>query len=418
MSQTESATSAAAPGAGEGGDPFPFEAGPMASAPPEFERRRGTCPVSHVTLPTGDPATLVLKHADIQQIMSDDARFTRDMLAPEAPRLFPNLLLLEDPTMLTNMHGPDHLRLRRIVASAFTPKRAQAYRPEIESIVGRLLDDLEKGERPADLMGFAYALPTHLICGLLGIPIEDGDRLQKWVQAWLSFALPREELDRAGQEFNDYVVALAAQRRADPGDKLIDHLISARDVGDRLSEEELVSMIRTLIIGGNETIANAISRIMFSLLAEPGREHWKMLLADRSLLPVAVEELLRHNPPGGGASGLLRWAQEDVELESGSGTIRAGEAVLTPLVAAGHDPEAFPEPEKIRFDRPKSPSTMQFGAGRHYCLGVHVARVELELTLNALLDRYPDLRLAKEPADLAWSEGSYGVGLPELPVLW
>jgi len=395
---------------------FPFPDGPMAGPPPEFARRRQVCPLSEVTLPTGDRAMLALKHADIQQIMGADKSFTRDLSAPGSPRLFHNLLLLEDPTILLNMHGEDHLRLRRIIASAFTPRRAEEWRPEVRRIIHELLDSVEAKGAPANLMDFAYELPTRLICQMLAIPVEDGEQLGEWVAAWLSIALPREELDRDAAEFNDYVVELAARRRAEPGDSLIDHLISSRDVDDRLSEDELVSMIRTLIIGGNETIASSISRIVFSLLRD--RRAWEQLRADRSLLPVALEELLRQNPPGGGGTGLIRLATEDVELVSGAGTIRKGQAVFTPLVAAGPDPEAFPEPDKIRFDRPKYPGTMQFGAGRHYCVGVHLARVELEETLTALLDRFPDLRFATNPEDLAWSEGSYGVGLPELPVLW
>ncbi|MFI9549753.1 cytochrome P450 [Streptomyces sp. NPDC052016] len=396
--------------------PFPFPDGPMASPPPEFARRRAVCPLSEVTLPTGDRAMVAVKHADIQQIMSDDRRFSRDLSAPDAPRLFHNLLMLEDPTILLNMHGEDHLRLRRILASAFTPRRAEQRRPEIQESIDAVLDEMEQSGRPADLMFFAYKLPTRLTCRMLAIPEEDAEQLLKWVSAWLSFSMPREELDKAAADFNDYVVALTRRRRAEPGDALIDHLISARDVDDRLSEEELVSTIRTLIIGGNETIANSISRMMFTLLRQ--RDLWETLQKDRSLIPAAIEELLRHNPPGGGATGLMRLATEDVELVSGSGTIRAGQAVFTPLVAAAYDPEAFPEPEQVRFDRPKSPSTMQFGAGRHFCLGVHLARTELELMLTALLDRFPDLRLAKEPEDLRWSDGSYGVTMLELPVVW
>ncbi|KJE20191.1 cytochrome P450 [Frankia torreyi] len=396
--------------------PFPFPDGPMATAPPEFARRRSECPLSEVVLPTGDPALVAVRHADIQQIMSDDKNFTRDLSSPDAPRLFHNMLLLEDPTILLNMHGEDHLRLRRIVASAFTPRRAEQARPEISKIIDRLLDDVESGGHPADLMTFARLLPTRFISQILGVPEDDGEQLLEWVSAWLSFALPREDLDRAANDFSDYARALVERKRAEPGDSLIDHIINAHDVEDRLSENELISMIRMLIIGGNETIANAISRSLFSLLSQ--RQHWAALLADRSLVPAAIEELLRHNPPGGGTTGLIRLATADVELTSGSGVIRAGQGVFTPLVAAGHDPAVFPDPEQIRFDRPKTHSTMQFGAGRHYCLGVHLARVELELTLNALLDRFPNLRLAVPPAELPWSEGSYGVGLTGLPVVW
>ncbi|WP_193317767.1 MULTISPECIES: cytochrome P450 [Streptomyces] len=390
----------------------------MASQPPEFVRRRQQCPVSHVTLPTGDPALLVLKHQDIEAIMGDDRRFTRDLSDPSAPRLFPNILVLEDPELMMNMHGDDHLRLRRIIASAFTPRRAEKWRDEVRAIVDELLDDVERMGPPVDLMAnFAYRLPTRMVCRLLGISDDEGDRTLGWVAAWLSVdAIPVEERDKAAAEFTAWAVALIEERRANPQDALLDHLISARDVDDRLTEGELVSMLRGLIIGGNETIANAISRSVLSLMRFP--ERWEELLANRDLIPKAVEELLRFSPPGGGASGLLRLATEDVELPSGAGTVRKGQAVLTPLVAAGHDPEAFPDPEELRFDREGKTSTMQFGAGRHFCPGVHLARVELQTVLAALLDRFPKLHLPVEPEELPWSEGSYGTSLLGLPVAW
>jgi cytochrome P450 len=396
---------------------FPFPDGPLGTQPPEFVRRRGQCPLSDITLPSGDKAVLALRHQDIEAIMGDDRRFSRDFSDPSAPRLFPNILVLEDPNLLMNMHGDDHLRLRRIIGSAFTPRRAEKWRPEVKGIVHGLLDDMERLGPPVDLMAnFAYRLPVRMVCRLLGISDEDGDRTLGWVAAWLSVdAIPLEERDRAAAEFTSFVTGIIEQRRREPGDALLDHLINAHDVDDRLSDEELVSMVRGLIIGGNETIANAISRSVLSLLRF--RDRWEELLADRSLVPAAVEELLRFSPPGGGASGLMRRALEDVELPSGAGTVKAGQAVLTPLVAAGHDPEVFADPEEIRFDRTGA-STMQFGAGRHYCPGVHLARVELQTVLEALLERFPKLHLPVAPEELPWSEGSYGTSLLGLPVAW
>jgi cytochrome P450 len=174
-------------------------------------------------------------------------------------------------------------------------------------------------------------------------------------------------------------------------------------------------MIRSMIAGGIETIGNGVSRSVFTLLRD--HENWELLVAQRELLPAAVEELIRVNPPGGGSVGLMRKAAEDVELPSGY-LVKKGQWVTTPVVAAGHDPEAFPEPEKFRLDRPKLPSNMMFGAGRHFCPGVHLAKAEIEIALAALLERLPKLRMTVDPEDLPWDNTSFTIGLPCLPVAW
>ncbi|WP_433261705.1 cytochrome P450 [Actinosynnema sp. CS-041913] len=399
----------------QGPDRFPFPDGPMASPPPEFGRRRAQCPVSEVTLPMGDKVLLLVKHADIHAVMSDDARFTRDLSQPDRPRLFPNQEVLEDPTLVMNMNGDEHLRLRRIIGPAFTPRRVEGWRPEIAQIVGELLDDMEAAGSPADLMAdFANKLPTRLVLRQFGLPDDDGARLQRWVSAWLSVAAP-EEMDAIRVEFSQWVVDTAERSRRDPGTALIDRLVDAHDEGDRMSDAELESMIRSIVAAGIESIGNAIARSVFTLLRDV--EHWEALVADRSLLPGAIEELMRVNPPGGGSVGLMRKATEDVVLPSGA-LVRAGQWVTTPVVAAAHDPEVFPEPEEFRLDRPKTAPTMIFGAGRHFCPAVHLAKAEVEVTLSALMDRFPGLRMAVAPQDLPWSNSNFTVGLPGLPVTW
>ncbi|MBL7492317.1 cytochrome P450 [Frankia sp. AgB1.9] len=399
----------------EGPDRFPFPDGPMSSPPPEFARRRRECPVSEVTLPMGDKVLLAVKHGDIQSIMSDDRRFVRDLSEPNTPQLFPNMEVLEDPTMLMNMHGDDHLRLRRIISPAVNPRRIDEWRPEIREIMNEILDEMEAKGSPADLMSeFAGKVPIRLVLRQFGLPDTDGALLRRWVSTWLSVAMP-EEMAAVREEFTAWVVATAARSRANPGTALIDRLVNAQDDGDRMSDRELESMIRSMIAGGIESIGNGISRSVFTLLRE--REHWEHLLANRELVPTAVEELIRVNPPGGGSVGLMRKAAEDVELPSGA-VIRKGQWVLTPAVAAGHDPEAFPEPENYRLDRPKLPSTMMFGAGRHFCPGVHLAKAEIEIALDVLLERFPSLHMTVAPEDLPWNNSTFTIGLPCLPVAW
>lgn len=392
-------------------DRFPFPDGPLSTQPPEYERRRAECPVSEVTTPTGDRAVLVLKYHDVEMVMRD-RRFSRDLSAPGTPRLWPSNLLSDDPDFLMNMDGDDHRRLRRIVASAFTPRRAEQWRPVVAGIVEELLDHVDAAGPPSDLMAdFAYQLPVRIICRQLGVPDEEGDRFQHWVSAFLSVSgMTMAEREVAAGEFTAYTEELIRRHRERPGDDLIDQMINARDEQDRLSEAELVSLLRGLIVGGNETVANSLSRCVLTLLTH--RDLWDDLVRDRSGLPAAVEELLRVNPPG--RIGLLRLATEDVELPSG--TVRAGQAVISPLIAAGHDPEVFPEPDEVRPGR-EAP-TLQFGAGAHFCLGVHLARVELHEALSGLMDRFPKLELTAPPEDLPWNRGGYGITLSALPVRW
>jgi cytochrome P450 len=399
----------------EGPDRFPFPDGPMASPPPEFARRRRECPVGEVTLPMGDKVLLAVTHADIQAIMSDDTRFVRDLSEPDAPQLFPNMEVLEDPTMLMNMHGDDHLRLRRIIGPAVNPRRIEEWRPEIRQIIEGVADEMADHGSPADLMSdFANKVPIRLVLRQFGLPDSDGERLRHWVKTWLSVAEP-DQMAAVRTEFTAWVVDTAARSRANPGTALIDRLVNAHDEGDRMSDEELESMVRSMIAGGIETIGNGISRSVFTLLREP--EHWDMLLSNRELLPAAVEELIRVNPPGGGSVGLMRKAAEDVVLPSGT-LVLAGQWVTTPVVSAGHDPTVFPEPEKFKLDRPKSPSNMMFGAGRHFCPGIHLAKAEIEIGLSVLLDRFPRLHMTVAPEDLPWDNTSFTVGLPCLPVAW
>lgn len=393
-------------------DHFPFPDGPLATQPPEYVRRRSACPLSEVELPSGDRAVLAVRYEDVEQIMRDPS-FSRDMSAPGSPRLFPADALSDDPDFLVNMHGADHLRLRRIVGAAFTPRRANAWRPEIREILDNLLDPIQREGQPVDLIHrLSFPMPIRVICRQLGVPQEDSERFRSWVEAFLSVSTKSSEERTASiTEFTDYVVRLIEQHRREPAGDLIDHLINARDADDQLSEDELVSMTRGLIVGGNETIANSLSRLLLTLLTQ--RKILEMLVADPELIPSTVEELLRVNPPG--RIGLMRMATTDVMLPSGP--VAAGRAVISPLIAAGHDPAVFPEPEEFRLNRPGPPSLV-FGAGAHYCLGAHLAKVELQEAIGALVRRFPTLYLTRPAAELPWSSGLWAVALRGLPVAW
>ena len=316
--------------------------------------------------------------------------------------------------MVLNKDGEDHLRVRRIVASAFTPRRVESWKPVIQEIADELIDDLEKVGPPADLVaGYCFALPVRVICRLLGVPERDAMRFRVWSNAFSAGArMSPEEVQAEIGAFLGYMSELIAARRAEPGTDLIDDLIAARDGTDRLSETELLTMATGLIAAGNETTSTALSRALAELL-DGDRVLWKRLLDEPALVPAAVDELLRYT--GLSNSTLLRMAVADVELPSG--LVRAGQAVAIPSNGAMRDPEAYPEPDTILFDR-DAPPTLIFGGGPHYCLGAHLAKAELAIGLGALLQRLPDLRMTVTREELTFSGGEIVDSMIALPVAW
>jgi cytochrome P450 len=248
---------------------------------------------------------------------------------------------------------------------------------------------------------------------LLGVPVQDADRFRRWSGAFLS-VVPMSSAERAGQvdEFTGYVTDLVAARRSEPGDALIDALIAAREGEDRLTEQELVMMILGLIAVGNEATSNSLARAVRTLL-RGDRALWTVLLDDPGLLPSAVDELLRYSPPGGMFA--MRQAREDVALPSG--TLRAGQGVIIAAESALRDPDVYPDPHEVRFDRPKR-AQLVFGGGPHYCLGAHLAKVELAAGIGCLLRRLPGLRLAVDYDAVAFTAGDILSTPLTLPVSW
>ena len=390
--------------------PFPHD---HVSPSPVYAERRATCPLGHVRLPSGDEAVLLVTHRDIAAALAD-SRLTHDLTAPGSPRLTKGPSLFDDPRGLNNMEGEKHLRIRRIVASAFTPRATDRRRPAIEQAAARILDAVEEAGPPADIVGaYCFPLPVRVICQLLGVPEQDAPQFRHWSNAFLSAAEMTVE-ERAGQlmQFAEYTAGLLARRRAEPGTDLIDDLIAARDGADKLSEEELVYLTAGLIAAGNETTSNALGRAILALLGD-GREAWERLVAEPELIPAAVDELLRYNILGAGVA--LRVASEDVPLPSG--LIRAGQAVALAGASGQHDEEAYPEPDRLRFDR-EAAVALTFGGGPHYCLGAHLAKAELQIGLRQLIERFPKLRLTVDRADLRFTDGEVLSSLVELPVAW
>jgi cytochrome P450 len=387
---------------------FPFPPGSFGGPSAEHDRRRAECPLSRVRMPDGQLAHLVLRYDDMAELLKSPD-FSRNVQYMDIPRDAEGI-----PRFLLNMDPPQHTRLRRLVSGAFTPRRAQLWRPVVQEIVDGLLDAMEAAGPPLDLVAqYATHVPIEVMCRLLGVPEVDRDRFRAWEDLWLSVTGP-VDLERRQQviiEFFTYVAELVALRRAEPGDGLIDVLIAAREQDDRLSEAELVDMVISLLFAGHETVASTIARGTLTLLRHP--DQYRALAADPSLVPAAVEELLRYDMPGDG--GPLRVTTTDVTLPSG--TIPAGSTVKIYIPSANRDPAVFPDGD--RFDITRSPNPhLGLGAGQHFCLGAALARVELEVAIGSLAARFPGLGLVDPPEAVPYVASALHRTVRHLQVTW
>jgi cytochrome P450 len=362
-------------------------------------------------LPDGSTGWLVGGYDQVRQVLSDQ-RFSRALAS--APGRSPQGFELSAAATISGMDPPEHTRLRKLVARAFTARRVEALRPRVAAIVDELISAFTGSPQPADLVAsFSLPLPVRVICEMLGVPAADTGKFGDWTGAFVAdWKRDHGEILTALTELYGYFAELIATKRARPGDDLLSALIAARDSGDRLSEEELTILGCTVLVGGYETTANCISLLLLTLLDHPAE--LARLRAEPGLIPGAVEELLRHVTLAGGAA-VARVTTEDVEL--GGVMIPAGEVVLPIFRSANQDPSVFTEPERLDIDRGQA-GHLTFGGGFHYCLGAQLARVELQEALRGLVTRLPGLALAVPASELRFKPGMALLNLREMPVTW
>ncbi|MFI6363618.1 cytochrome P450 [Nocardia sp. NPDC050630] len=391
---------------------FPFSTPMRLDMDPLFARLRREEPISRIRLPYGGEGWLVTRYEDVKQVLADP-RFSRAVAVEreDIPRTTPEPARRDS---LLSMDPPEHTRLRKLVVKAFTGRRVQALRPRAQQIVDERLDEIERSGSPADLVQLlALPLPVTVICEMLGVPPQDQHRFRDFSDTVLSTtAHTREQISAARAGLEEYLTELVAQRRERPTDDLLGALVAARDDEDRLSEQELVNLGIGLLIAGHETTANQIANFTYVLLTE--REHWELLCGRPELVPSAVEELLRYVQLGSGGS-FPRIATEDIEL--GGVEIRSGESVFVNTQAANRDETVFADPEELDLTRERNPH-MAFGHGAHHCLGAQLARVELQVALSSLLQRFPTLHLAVPADEVPWKSGLLVRGPKALPVAW
>lgn len=331
-------------------------------------------------------------------------------LSPARRALIENMrfsMLFRDP--------PDHTRLRALVSRAFTPRHLERLRPRIDAMANSLADALENITQVDLIRDFAFPLPVTVIAELLGLPVEDRDRFRQWsapLAAALDPTSSEERITEANQgmeALRGYFREIVDQRKGDLRDDLISALISARDEGDRLSEDELLGTATLLLVAGFETTVNLIGNAVWALCRHP--EEQKAALAQEPLLPSAIEELLRFESP---VQMTVRFASEPVLLEDCN--IRRGDLVVVFLGAANRDPAVFDNPDRLDVRRDNASRNLAFATGIHVCLGAPLARLESTIALGVLWRRFPFLHLAGvEP--LEWKNNVVLRGLTRLPIL-
>jgi len=376
-----------------------------------YRQLRETHPVHR----TGFAAWTIARYRDVAalarhpHVSVEEANASAFPEPPETPfsRLMGQTMLFRD--------APDHDRLRRLVARAFTPRRIEELRPRVEVLVAKRLDDLiPRGE--ADLLAkLAYPLPVDVICELLGIPEDDRRLFPPWAKA-LAARLDVEPMrtpttnrlgDVATMELSTYLESLLTDPRRRIGGGLIDGLVEAEEAGERLNHAEVIATCALLLMAGHETTANLIGNGVLALLRQP--DQLAELRCGNIAMDSAVEELLRYDGP---VQLTQRIALADVDLDGI--TIPAGELIVLLVGAANRDPEVFDEPDRL--DLAREPNHhLAFSSGIHACLGASLARMETGIVLDQLLTRLPGLRLANQPR---WRDTFVLRGLQSLPVAW
>ncbi|MGO9151846.1 cytochrome P450 [Mycobacterium sp.] len=359
---------------GQSFDPFT----PMVDPYTALKDAASRCPV----FPVRNGAYVVTGATNVAAVFKDSSAF-RSELRPRTPGTQPSMVHLD---------GEEHTRTRKLVVKAFTPRAVKNLEDPTYAIAHELIDRFA-ARGTADLCAdFAFLLPAMVIAELVGIPAGDRSKFVKWADDAITAAGP----DSGGYAESDpalrqYVLGIIDQRRKTPGEDLLSRLIGVHDGEDRLATEELVALVRMLILAGTDTTANLIGSMLHYLLSD--RTRWERLLTDRSLIPNVVEETLRCDPP-------LYWVPRRTagNVELAGTTIPSGALVCNAVASANRDPELVERPEEWDMDRPavRNRTHQTFGFGEHFCLGSSLARLEASVVLEVLLDRLPDIALADD----------------------
>ncbi|MEU5849988.1 cytochrome P450 [Saccharopolyspora shandongensis] len=367
---------------------------------------REQAPLSRLSYPDGPEGWLVTSHALVREVLADPRFSARAELRHAPIPGVPGSDQPAPPGIFNAMDAPEHTRYRRLLTGQFTVRRMRRLTEQIEDITAQHLDEMERHGGPVDLVeALAQPVPAQVICELLGVPYADRARFQAHALDMFRLDSPPEQLAAAYGAVHEFVRELVLAKRAAPTDDLLSGLTDTD-----LTDEELVNIGFVLLGAGLDTTANMLALGTFALLSHP--DQLAVLRDDPGTAGRAVEELLRYLSI---IPFTIRTALADVELHGEQ--IKAGESVTISIPAANRDPEHFADPDVLDLLRASS-GHVAFGHGIHQCLGQQLARVELQVALPALVTRFPALRLAIPPADVAMRTDMLIYGVHRLPVIW
>ena len=330
------------------------------------------------------PSYVVYRHADVTRVLRDDETFSSVVIGEGMGEVWGRKIIV-------GMDQPEHHRHRALVSVAFRQRTLARWE---QSLVRRVVDELIDGfgdRGRANLVSeYTFPFPAKVIAGVLGLPEKDYRQFQRWAVGIINVARDWHRAVKCSRELRDYLSRIVEERRQDPRDDLVTDLVTAELDGEKLDEEEIYSFLRMLLPAGIETTYRSSGNLLYLLFTHP--QQLEAVRSDRSLIPQAIEEALRYESPV-----LLSFRVTTKETSLSGVEIPAGAAVTVVLASANRDPEAYDNPEA--FDIFRDPKQhMSFGTGPHVCLGMHLARMETRVALNALLDRLPNLRLDKNEA--------------------
>jgi cytochrome P450 len=385
---------------------------PYLDAPPQYETVEGDTPYPQIRLPSGHVAAHLIRYEDVRKVLADTSVSRTACNVEGGPTFLPGPTQKE---LLLNLDMPDHARSRLLVTKDFSPRGVESVRRVVEETANRCISQMLSGERPADLFqSVLQEVTVTAVCEILGIPFEDHKTFRRWSQ--IIQVAPRDNIpgiEEAVKASFDYLMDFVRGSRKARTDGFIRRQVDRRRDGlQPLSDEEIVGVLLGILLGGDHNCLSVMTKCVYTLLCAPLL--WQKLVDEPARVSAMIEELIRVIPIGK-LSTFPRIATQT--LETSVGRVPAGTPFYANVFLANRDPEAFPDPLTIDPDR-RGKSHIQFGVGIHSCMGFALARLEIAVVLNALLQHVPSIALDADPASLRWINGTVLRRPDQLPIRW